>query len=291
MALDFSQEIWFQQNLVIFQAAIQVAQTEKIMVGKKFAKIRPGIEMGSLTDVGCHRENNEDRYDYWEPASDADFARKGRLAIIADGMGGYEGGQEASRIAVQTIERTYVDGDSADPQSLLIAGIQTAHQHILQFASEHPGLLGMGTTCTAIALVDAQLYYAHVGDSRLYLVRDGKISRITRDHSYVNRLVETGLISSQEAENHPHRNILTAALGAGDEVVPEYPAAPLQLTANDVLLLCTDGLWGVVTDEEIQATVSEKHPQPACESLVELAKKRGGPDNITVMAIRIKDQK
>lgn len=247
--------------------------------------------MGSLTDVGCHRENNEDRCDYWEPASDKEFGRKGRLAIMADGMGGYEGGQEASRIAVETIERIYADGSSSDPQLLLIDGIQAAHQSILQFANEHPGLLGMGTTCTAIALVGAHLYYAHVGDSRLYLVRDGKISRITRDHSYVNRLVETGLISSQEAENHPHRNILTAALGAGDDVVPEYPAAPLQLADSDVLLLCTDGLWGVVTDDEIQTAMSEKNLQAACENLVRLAKQRGGPDNITVMAIRSKHQK
>jgi PPM family protein phosphatase len=243
--------------------------------------------MGSLSDVGCHRENNEDRFAYWEPASDDEFARKGRLAIVADGMGGYEGGQEASRIAVQTIEETYAHGDHTDPQSLLVTGIRTAHQQVLQYATEHPGLSGMGTTCTAIALVGANLYYAHVGDSRLYLIRGGKPTRITRDHSYVNRLVETGLISSQEAENHPHRNILTAAVGAGVEVVPEFPPEPMQLAIGDILLLCTDGLWGVVTDEEIGMAVTASRPQAACESLIELAKKRGGPDNITVMILRI----
>jgi len=252
-------------------------------------KIRPGIELGSLTDVGCHRENNEDYFQYWEPASNEEFTRKGRLAIIADGMGGYEGGQEASRIAVQTIERTYADGDS-DPQSLLIDGINSAHQRILQHASEHPALAGMGTTCTAIALVGGHLHYAHIGDSRLYLIRSGKISRITRDHSYVNRLVETGLISSEEAENHPHRNVLTAALGAGNEIAPEYPVDPLTIACGDVLVLCTDGLWGVVTNEEIRIAVTGGKPLPACQNLVRLAKQHGGPDNITVMVLRIADQ-
>lgn len=253
-------------------------------------KIRPGIEVGSLTDVGCHRENNEDRFTYWEPASEDEFGRKGRLAVIADGMGGYEGGQEASRIAVMTVERVYAEGVAKDLQSLLLEGIHTAHRRILQYAGEHPGLNGMGTTCTAIALADSRLYYAHVGDSRLYLLRAGSISRLTRDHSYVNRLVETGLISSAEAEIHPHRNVLTAALGAGAEVVPEFAPNFIAVVPDDVLLLCTDGLWGVVSDEQIKTAVSGKRPQSACENLVRLAKERGGPDNITVIILRVKTQ-
>lgn len=250
-------------------------------------KIRPGIELGSLTDVGCHRENNEDRHQYWEPADDEEFKRKGRLAIVADGMGGYEGGQEASRIAVETIERIYAEGNHLDPQSLLIMGIRNAHQRILEYATENPALQGMGTTCTAIALVGSNLFYAHIGDSRLYLIRSNAISRITRDHSYVGRLVETGLISSVEAESHPHRNILTAALGAGAEIVPECPADPITLEAGDALLLCTDGLWGVVAENEIQIVVTNNDPQESCRRLIEIAKEHGGPDNITAMIIRV----
>jgi protein phosphatase len=250
-------------------------------------KIRSGVDFGSLTDIGCHRENNEDYFQYWEPANDDEFKRKGRLAIIADGMGGYEGGQEASRLAVRTIEQIYRENNSSDPQSLLVEGLRAAHQRILAFASNNPGMQGMGTTCTAISLLGETLYYAHVGDSRLYLIRAGKISRITRDHSYVSRLVENGLISSEEAENHPHRNVLTAALGAGSEVAPEYPPVPLTLAPQDVLLLCTDGLWGVVTDERINKIVGQNKAQAACDNLVRLAKEYGGPDNITVMALRL----
>jgi serine/threonine protein phosphatase PrpC len=250
-------------------------------------KTRPGVELGSLSDVGCHRENNEDRFEYWEPASDEEFARKGRLAVIADGMGGYEGGQEASRIAVMTVERVYAEGN-ADPQSLLIEGILTAHQRILQYASEHPGLTGMGTTCTVVALIESRLYYAHVGDSRLYLIRSEKISQVTRDHSYVNRLIESGLIRPEEAENHPHRNVLTAALGAGIEVAAESAPSFVAVLPEDVLLLCTDGLWGVVSDAQILTAVTGRRSQNACENLVRLAKERGGPDNITVAVMRVK---
>lgn len=251
-------------------------------------KIRSGVKLGSLSDIGCQRENNEDRCKYWESAGDKDFNRKGRLAIIADGMGGYEGGQEASRIAVETVEEIYAGAATGHPQELLVAGLQSAHTRILQYATGHPALRGMGTTCTAIAVVGNHLVYAHIGDSRLYLVHTSKISRLTKDHSYVNRLVEAGIISPGDAETHPQRNVLTAALGAGDEIVPECPQAPIALASDDVLALCTDGLWGMVTDDEIRSLASAKPPQSACQHLIQLARQRGGPDNITVMILQIK---
>jgi protein phosphatase len=254
---------------------------------KGVMRIRPGIELGSLSDVGCHRENNEDRYSYWEPADDAQFQSKGRLAIIADGMGGYEGGQEASRLAVETIEEVYGDTPDSEPQALLVTAFQEAHQRILREADERTALQGMGTTCTAIALLGPHLYYAHVGDSRLYLVRNGSISRLTHDHSYVSRLVKHGVISSEEAESHPQRHILTAALGAGTDLTPETPEQPVTLSPGDVLVLCTDGLWGVVNDEEIRGVVSSRNPNDACRELVETAKQRGGPDNITMQVLRV----
>ncbi len=134
-------------------------------------QIRPGIELASLSDVGCQRENNEDRYLYWEPESDEQFEHKGRLAMVADGMGGHEGGQEASRIAAEAVEDVYSHASDGAPQELLLAGFKAAHERIQEHASQHPALHGMGTTATAIALLRDQLYYAHIGDSRLYLVR------------------------------------------------------------------------------------------------------------------------
>jgi serine/threonine protein phosphatase PrpC len=249
-------------------------------------RIRPGIEIGSLTDVGCHRDSNEDYFSYWEPESEEEFAHKGRLAIVADGMGGYEGGQEASRLAVEVVVATY--GNAADdPQAALLASLQAAHEQIRQYGETHPQLLGLGTTCTALALHDRRLYFAHVGDSRLYLVRGDTISRLTRDHSYVGRLIESGVISSREAETHPQRHILTAALGTGVPLEADFPEIPVPLENDDVLVLCTDGLWGQVDENELLQIVGANSAADACRELVAMAKYRGGPDNITVQILRL----
>jgi protein phosphatase len=250
-------------------------------------QIRPGIELAALSDVGCQRGNNEDRYSYWEPIDDRQFKVKGRLISVADGMGGYEGGQEASRIAVEAVEESYAGDPGTDIQAALLAGFRSAHQKIQSYADSHPALEGMGTTCTAIVLLDHQLYFAHVGDSRLYLVKEGTISRLTQDHSYVSRLVAHGVISPEEAEFHPQRHILTAALGAGTDVEPDFPPSPLELQAGDRLVLCSDGLWGLVKDEELRKTVEENAPDEVCRQLVQMARDRGGPDNITLQVVKL----
>jgi protein phosphatase len=145
----------------------------------------------------------------------------------------------------------------------------------------------MVTTCTALALIDHNLYFAHVGDSRLYLIRDSSISRLTHDHSYVTRLVDNGIIRADEAESHPQRHILTAALGAGNSIAPDCPPAPVSLQSGDVLVLCTDGMWGLLSDQEILETAAGKSIEEISQALVETAKKRGGPDNITVQVLRV----
>jgi PPM family protein phosphatase len=262
-------------------------------------KVRTGIEVSSQSDVGCVRENNEDSFGYWEPEDDQQFLRKGRLAVVADGMGGYEGGQEASRLAVETLVAAYRDFRGDDPQAALVEALQAAHEQIRQYSFAHPELRGMGTTCTAAAIVrgangtangDANydaLYYVHVGDTRLYLIRDGQITRVTRDHSYVERLVESGMISAEEAEHHPQRNILTAALGTNPDLIMDSPGRPEPLLPEDVLLICSDGLWGQVRDPEIRDAVEKKTTEKACRELIKLARERGGPDNITVEILRL----
>jgi PPM family protein phosphatase len=250
-------------------------------------QVRPDVEVAGLTDVGCQRQNNEDSYLYWEPADNEEFRRKGRLAVIADGMGGHEGGQEASRLAVETVREVYDLGFGDDPQASLVACFAAAHTRILNYGEEHPAFQGMGTTCTAFALLGRHLYFGHVGDSRLYLIREAKILRLTRDHSYVGRLVESGLVRAEDAERHPQRHILTAALGAGMELAVDVAGQSRELQDGDDLLLCTDGLWGVVGDEELQMAVSSHVPAECCGSLVKLARERGGPDNITLLVLHV----
>lgn len=248
---------------------------------------KPGIEAASLTDVGLQRTNNEDSSLYWEPESDEEFARKGRLAVIADGMGGYEGGQEASRLAVETVRHIYDRDFNGNPQEVLVSALKHAHQTIQRYAHEHPEFHGMGTTCTALAITKHELYFAHIGDSRLYLIRGESISRLTRDHSYVGRLVESGLVRSEDAESHPQRHILTAALGSGIDVTPHVPEAPVQLEEGDLLLLCTDGLWSLVGELDMLRIVQSNPPAEACRQLVKSAHERGAPDNVTLQILRV----
>jgi protein phosphatase len=251
-------------------------------------KVRAGIEVSSQSDIGCLRQDNEDSFGYWEPEDDGQFLRKGRLAVVADGMGGYEGGQEASRLAVETLVAVYRDFGGDDPQQALVEALQAAHEQIRQYSFAHPELWGMGTTCTAAAIVHDALYYAHVGDTRLYLIRGGQITRITRDHSYVGRLVEAGMISPEEAETHPQRNILTAALGTNADFIMDSRGQPEPLRPEDVLLICSDGLWGQVRDAEILEAVENKSAEQAGRELIKLARERGGPDNITVSILRLR---
>jgi serine/threonine protein phosphatase PrpC len=250
--------------------------------------VRAGIEVSSQSDIGCLRQNNEDSFGYWEPEDDELFRRKGRLAVVADGMGGYEGGQEASRLAVETVMSVYRDFAGDDPQAALNEALRTAHEHIREYSFAHPELRGMGTTCTAAAIVQRALYYVHVGDTRLYRIRDGQITKVTRDHSYVGRLVEAGMISPQEAEHHPQRNILTAALGSNPELIMDSPGHPEPLLPDDVLLICSDGLWGQVSDAELLDAVENHSAEQASHKLIELARERGGPDNITVEILRLR---
>lgn len=250
-------------------------------------KVRPGVEVSGQSDIGCQRENNEDSFGYWEPEEDEEFLRKGRLAIVADGMGGYEGGQEASHLAVETVSSFYRDRNNSSPQQILNEALQAAHDRVREHGFAHPKLRGMGTTCTAIALVGNSLHYVHVGDTRLYLVRDGQITQITRDHSYVGRLLESGVISREEAEKHPQRNILTAALGTSADLIMDSPGQPEPLRSGDVLVVCSDGLWGQVHDAEILESVASQNPEAAARALIELARERGGPDNITLQILRL----
>jgi serine/threonine protein phosphatase PrpC len=250
-------------------------------------KTRPGVELASLTDVGCNRENNEDNYTYWEPEDDASFAALGRLAIVADGMGGHEGGQVASRMAVEILAETYAASAEADSQKRLLKALAAAHHRIQRKAREDPRLSAMGTTCTAFALVNARLYFVHVGDSRLYLLREGKLRSLTRDHTLIARLIEKGVIRPEEAETHPQKHVLTSALGVAGDIEIDFPPEPVPIQPDDILLICTDGLWGQMNLSEIQHVTASRSPKDACHALIQLAKERGGPDNITVQILHV----
>jgi serine/threonine protein phosphatase PrpC len=234
-----------------------------------------------LTDVGCHRTTNEDSLRYIKP-SDADLlAKKGVLAIVADGMGGHSAGEVASNIAVQVISRVYYESAGDAPASLA-AAFRAANREIYDTSHRDTALKGMGTTCTALVLQNGLAFSAHVGDSRLYLVRDEAIYLMSEDHSAVMELVRQGILSLEQARHHADKNVILRALGTAPEVSVSSWGQPFPVRAGDRFVLCSDGLYDLVRDEEIRRAVVSLEPHRACARLVALAKARGGYDNIAV---------
>ncbi len=251
-------------------------------------RIRPGIEIANLTDVGCERPENEDYYAYAEPETDLEFQRRGRLLIVADGMGGHRGGQVASGIAVDSVRQAFLNEPQPSIHDLLVSGFSQAQRAILARASAQPELDGMGTTCTAAVVHQGALTYGHIGDSRLYMVRQGIATQLSEDHSLVNRLIKTGSITPEEAAVHEKRNVLTAALGMrSEQIAADFSPTPIPLQPGDVLVICSDGLHGLVNNDEIREAVDHESAYDACRTLIDLAKRRGGPDNITVQIMRL----
>jgi PPM family protein phosphatase len=240
-----------------------------------------------LTDVGCQREVNEDCGRFTQPGDSELLARKGLLLIVADGMGGHSAGEVASNLAVDCISRIYYD-DPRDPSVALIDAFHEANRQIFETAQTDEGLRGMGTTCTALVLQNGSALAAHVGDSRLYLVRDGQIYLMTEDHSAVMEMVKRGLISLEGARHHPDKNIILRALGSQPEVEVSSWEQPFPLRDGDAFLLCSDGLYDLVEDAEIKEAVLSTTPHLACENLIALAKERGGHENVTVGIVSLR---
>jgi protein phosphatase len=210
------------------------------------------------------------------------------LAIVADGMGGHASGEIASRMAVEMIHEVYSkERDEKDVLDALKSAFQTTNFTILQKSLEEETLSGMGTTATAIVLKEDQAFIGHMGDSRAYLLRGSMITQLTRDHSLVERMVSQGLLSREEADHHPQKNVIYKTLGVNRDDELDL-LGPIPVSIDDIFLLCSDGLTNHVTDEEIVKVVSKESPQKACENLIHLANQRGGHDNITVQILKMK---
>jgi len=232
------------------------------------------MQVGAATNNGRVREHNEDAFWF----SDHVF-------VVCDGMGGHQAGEVASAIAVDVF-KTY-DYTSIQPMNAVLDAIMSAHREI-QAQAEAPHLRGMGTTATLAYIVkdgaSYQLFLGHVGDSRAYILHNGKLTQVTSDHSLVGELVRNGSLSKNEACHHPHRHIVTQALGIGEIEIETYTA---RLGSRDRILLCTDGLTDVVADNEIEAVLLQHDPESAAHRLIEIANANGGPDNITVIVVEI----
>ena len=247
------------------------------------------VEASFRTDVGCSRELNEDAAAIIQPSENELLASKGTLAVIADGMGGHSAGEVASRIAVDIVGHSYYQS-SKPPQEALVAAVREANNAIHDAAKQNGGLKGMGTTCTALALQDQAAMHAQVGDSRLYLVRGGGAYQLSEDHSLVMQMVKDGVLSLEEARSHPERHVIIRALGRQGQIEIASWDKPFPVKAGDRFVLCSDGLYDVVEDDEIAKTVASTTSTEACDQLVKMANDRGGPDNISVCVLVVSEQ-
>jgi serine/threonine protein phosphatase PrpC len=253
---------------------------------------RPHVLVGSAYSVGLERSHDDDSSLILTGGANGD---KGLpdfgLFCVADGLGGYEHGRLASSIAIRTVARILLQGvflrlleiesrDEAPPLDELISdAFREANQAVFEFAN------GGATTLTAALMLDDKIVIGHVGDTRAYLINNEKIEALTQDHSLVQRLIESGTLSEEEAQDSPHRSVLWNAMGKTED--PRIDISYHAIIPNTYLMLCSDGLWGVVEDEEIFQMVSKaKYPQAVCDALVRTANDAGGPDNVSVILIR-----
>lgn len=233
----------------------------------------------AMTDVGRRREMNQD-YVYAMGQPIGPFPN---LLVVADGMGGHKAGDFASKFTVEVVKREIAGSRSRKPEKVLHDAIQVANRELIRVASRDVKLEGMGTTLVVATVIGDTLYFANIGDSRLYLI-DDNIKQLSKDHSLVEEMVRLGGIKAEDARNHPDKNIITRAIGAKEGVEPDFFEHSLK--KGDIILMCSDGLSNMIEDEEIfQIVKSGRDVVEITEDLIETANENGGKDNIGVVVI------
>ena len=237
----------------------------------------------SMTHIGRRREMNQD-YMY---TSENAVGKLPNLFLVADGMGGHKAGEYASRFTVEKIVETIESSGQTEPVAAMKEAVEAANRGLLEEAGRDAAKAGMGTTVVAATVIGDHLHVANVGDSRLYLINHEAIRQITRDHSLVEEMVQSGKLQKEEMRTHPNKNIITRALGTNPEVKAD--CFEIEVEEGDVLLLCSDGLSNMMEDKTMEAII-KKNPEDmeqAARQLVDEANKAGGKDNISVVLVRI----
>lgn len=237
------------------------------------------MKISSATSVGKVRPVNEDAFFVSPPDESGSL-----LAVVADGMGGHNAGEIASSEAINVIKDVVLDNEH-NAKEMLIQAITSANSTVYNMSLDKQALFGMGTTITACVIEKDKVTAAQVGDSRLYLIRDGMIIQITKDHSLVEMLIENGSITKEDAKHHPQKNVITRAIGTDKEVSADI--YEFSICEGDIILLCSDGLVNMVEDEKILSVITRtKNFEETADKLVCEAENAGGSDNITVILIK-----
>jgi serine/threonine protein phosphatase PrpC len=244
------------------------------------------LSFGNATHVGRVRSENQDSFGKF-PEGNTDLNHPGgQLFIIADGMGGQNAGREASAMAVKTLAHTYYAGKSPSVLENLGAAYVAANDAIYAKSTSSPEFRGMGTTCVTLVLTESRVFIGNIGDSRVYKINHRGIAQLTQDHSKVAELVRRGIITPDEARHHPERSHLYRAMGPRQTIEVDY-FDNMSLTSSRSYLMCTDGLFNHVDDEELRQVVLGSTPERACKQLIQLALDRGGSDNVTIQIIKV----
>ncbi len=242
------------------------------------------LEAYSVTDIGRKRQLNQD----YVFSSAKPMGNMPNLFIVADGMGGHNAGDYASKCTVETVVSEIRNSFEKNPTIIVRNAIETANSKIRELAASDENLLGMGTTLVVATVIGKYLQVANVGDSRLYLVGKRGIRQITRDHSLVEEMIRLGGLSREDARKHPDKNIITRAIGAKDEVEAEFFTEELE--PGDIILMCSDGLSNMLEDKEIEKIIQDEEPaeiKQKAEALINAANNNGGKDNIAVVLVKI----
>jgi len=237
------------------------------------------------SDVGLVRSENQDFGMYTTAEEEIESHPGGRLLIVADGMGGHRGGATASRLAAETVKAQFLGSETADIPTALRESLTRANARIYSEAQANPELRGMGTTTSVLAVHGDRGWLAHVGDSRIYRVRENAIEQLTDDHSLVATMVREGLLTPAEAETHPRRNVLQRSMGVAEDVEVDV-RGPFELRTGDTFILCSDGLHGLVKEPELKE-IARKPIDQAADEFLRKALERGAPDNVTVIVARV----
>lgn len=244
------------------------------------------LEHAALSDTGLRRPNNQDAMAVVLAGSEEVFRRRGHLFTVADGMGAHAAGELASKLATDTLAHAYGKLLELSPPDALLAAIQEANLRIHHQGQDDPDFRGMGTTSTSLLLLPERALVAHVGDSRAYRLREDRLEQLTFDHSLLWEMRAVSQLPEEEIPTRIPKNIITRSLGPNSTVQPDLEG-PFSIETGDTFLLCSDGLSGPVADEEIGAVLGSMPPSEAVQALVNLANLRGGPDNITVIVVRV----
>lgn len=266
---------------------------EEITAEYSVSDLLPAAELKALakctvaakTDLGRIRENNEDKFEFYVPDDDVTLASRGQVFVVCDGMGGHAAGQIASELACKTFIDVYLNHPAADVKTALVESVAAANRYVFLVSRSVAARKGMGTTMTAMVLLQNMAYVAQVGDSRAYRLRGEELTQITEDHTYMHEMIRMGVLTPDQAAVHPQKHVITRAIGIDENV--QCDIYEFEIQEGDTYFLCSDGVLNHVEDDQIQSILASNGPAAATWKMVGAALLGGGSDNTTAIVVRV----